>query len=39
VIAEVLIAFGASFQSGSDTAMIYDSLAQVQKENTYKKVS
>ncbi len=39
VIAEVMIAFGASFQSGSDTAMIYDSLAQVGKEGTYKKVS
>jgi len=39
LIGEIFIALGASFQSGSDTALLYESLVQAQKETTYKRIS
>ena len=35
--AEFLLGLGASFISGSDSAMLYDSLVELEKENKYKK--
>ncbi len=36
--AEIILAFGASFISGADTAFLYDSLKRVNKESLFKKV-
>jgi len=38
MVAEIILAFGASFISGADTAFLYDSLKQVNKESQFKKV-
>ncbi|MBI5733910.1 MAG: MFS transporter [Candidatus Kerfeldbacteria bacterium] len=38
MVAEVILAGGASFISGADTAFLYDSLKQVNKESQFKKV-
>lgn len=38
LISELTLGFGASLISGTDSALIYDSLAQLKKENDYKKV-
>ena len=37
LIAELILGLGSSFLSGTDSALIYDSLAQVKKEGEYKK--
>ncbi len=36
LLAEVLFGIGASFVSGADSALLYDSLKSIQQENTYK---
>lgn len=38
LIAELLLGLGSSFLSGTDSAIIYDSLVQSNKENEYKKI-
>jgi MFS family permease len=38
VLGEVLIGIGASFISGTDTAMLYDSLLELREEGTYKRL-
>jgi|TARA_B100001964_G_C14190010_1_gene580584 MFS family permease len=38
LIAEMLWAFGVSFVSGTDSALIYDTLTDLKKESTFKKV-
>ena len=38
LIAEILWAFGNSLISGSDSALVYDTLKQLKRENSYKKV-
>lgn len=38
LIAELMLGLGASFISGTDSAIIYDSLIQVNKGNDYKKI-
>jgi len=37
LIAEIIMGFGSSFLSGTDSAMLYDTLAQLKKESLYKK--
>jgi MFS family permease len=37
-IAEILLAFGTSFFSGADSALLYDTLQKVKKEDQFKKV-
>lgn len=38
LIAEVIMGLGSSFLSGTDSALIYDSLAQLKKKKDYKKI-
>lgn len=38
LLAEILLAAGSSFVSGADSALIYDSLLQIQKQDQYSKV-
>lgn len=38
LFAELILGFGSSFISGADSALIYDSLLEVSRENEYKKV-
>lgn len=38
VLAETIFSLGASLKSGADSALIYDSLAAVNKENEYQKI-
>ncbi len=38
LIAEMILAFGATFISGADSAFIYDSLKQIKQEDKFKKV-
>jgi MFS family permease len=38
LVAEVLIGFGVSFISGSDAAMLYDSLKQLDQEREFKRM-
>lgn len=38
ILAEIILAFGASFISGADTAFLYDSLKEVNQESQFKKV-
>ncbi len=38
VAAEVLMGLGGSFISGTDSAMLYDTLLQLKRENTYLKL-
>lgn len=38
LIAEIFFAFGISFISGSDSAFLYDTLKDVNKEDSYKKI-
>lgn len=38
LIAELTLGLGASFISGTDSAIIYDSLVQIKKEAEYKKI-
>lgn len=38
VLSEILIGIACSFISGSDSAIIYDSLKELKKENIYKKI-
>ena len=38
LIAEIILGFSSSFLSGTDSAMIYDSLAQLKQEDKYKKI-
>jgi len=35
---ELILGFGSSFISGADSALLYDSLLEVSRENEYKKV-
>jgi hypothetical protein len=37
-LAEVFLALGYTFYSGSDSALIYDTLAQIGKEDTFQKI-
>jgi MFS family permease len=37
-IAEIIFSLGASLKSGADSALIYDSLVQLKKENEYQKI-
>ncbi len=37
VFAEIIISFGSSFISGTDSALLYDTLLQLKKEDEYKK--
>jgi hypothetical protein len=39
LIAQFLLAVGSSFVSGSDTALLYDSLIQLDREGEYQKVA
>jgi predicted MFS family arabinose efflux permease len=39
LIAEIFIAFAASCISGCDKALLYDSLAQINKDKDYNKIS
>ncbi len=36
--AEILLAFACSFMSGADSALLYDTLKDLKKENLYKKI-
>lgn len=36
LIAEIILGFSSSFLSGTDSAMLYDSLAQMKQEENYK---
>ena len=38
LVAELLLGLGASFISGTDSAMIYDTLLQINRENEYTKI-
>jgi MFS family permease len=38
LIAELILAFAATFMSGADSAFIYDSLKQIKKEAEFKKI-
>ncbi|MDP2812637.1 MAG: MFS transporter [bacterium] len=38
LIAEIILGFSSSFLSGTDSAMIYDTLAQLKEEKKYQKV-
>lgn len=38
LIAELLMAFGLSFASGADSALVYDTLKELKQEGSYKKV-
>jgi MFS family permease len=38
LIAELILGFGASFISGADSALLYDSLLELSRENDYKKI-
>jgi MFS family permease len=38
LIAELILGFSSSFLSGTDSAILYDTLAQIKKENLYKKI-
>jgi len=38
LIAEIILGFGASFISGADSAMLYDSLLDMGKETDYKRL-
>jgi len=38
LIAEILLAFALSLISGADSAMLYDTLKDLKKENLYKKI-
>jgi len=38
LIAELTLVLSGSFLSGTDSAIIYDSLIQVHKEKNYKKI-
>lgn len=37
-IAEIVFSLGATFKSGADTALIYDTLALVKRENEFQKI-
>ncbi len=37
LVAEIFLAVGASFMSGADSALLYDSLAEIGKKDDYKK--
>jgi len=37
LLAELVLGLGISFMSGSDSALLYDSLIQIKKENEYNK--
>lgn len=37
LLAEVILGFGMSFISGADSAMLYDTLLEMKRENDYKK--
>jgi predicted MFS family arabinose efflux permease len=39
LLAQLLIAAGASFISGSDLALLYDTLTQLKKQNQYQKIA
>lgn len=38
LIAEIILGFSSSFLSGTDSAMLYDTLAQMKEEANYKKL-
>ncbi|MFA5763354.1 MAG: MFS transporter [archaeon] len=38
IISEILIGLGCSFISGADSALLYDSLIELKRENEYKKI-
>jgi|TARA_B100001964_G_scaffold220365_1_gene263349 MFS family permease len=38
LIAELMLGLGSSFLSGTDSAIVYDSLIQIKKEKEYKKI-
>lgn len=38
LLAELILGLGSSFISGTDSAIIYDSLVQINKEHEYKKI-
>lgn len=38
LLAEIVLGFGASFISGADSALIYDSLLEMSREEEYKKL-
>ena len=38
LIAELILGLGSSFLSGTDSALVYDSLIQIKKEKEYKKI-
>ncbi len=38
IISEILIGLGCSFISGADSALLYDSLIELKKEDEYKKI-
>lgn len=38
LVAELILGFGTSFMSGADSAMIYDSLMDLGRENEYQKI-
>lgn len=38
LLAEILLGIGISFISGSDSALLYDTLLEMQKEGEYKKI-
>ena len=37
-LAEIIFSLGASLKSGADSALIYDSLVQLKKENEYQRI-
>lgn len=38
LLAEIILGFGLSFVSGADTAMLYDTLAEMEKQSRYQKM-